>query len=203
MITLENLSKSFGKKEVYKDVNLTFELGKSYALVGVSGSGKTTLLNAIARLEKPTSGSIKYNEEDIWKMKEQKYFKNYLGYIFQSYALIDDKTVAQNLKIVSNNLTQQIEVLEKVGLGEEYLHSKVYELSGGQSQRVAIARMLLKKPKVILADEPTGALDGQTSEQVGELLRSLVKEDTVLIIATHDLTLAKEMDKTIYVEDLK
>ncbi|MDN6437182.1 MAG: ATP-binding cassette domain-containing protein, partial [Lactococcus sp.] len=99
MIVLKALCKCFGKKIVYENVNLTFEAGSSYALVGVSGSGKTTLLNAIARLEKPTSGEILVTSKPIWQMKEKQYFKDYLGYVFQSYALIDDKNVAQNLKI--------------------------------------------------------------------------------------------------------
>ncbi|MCJ1994590.1 ABC transporter ATP-binding protein [Lactococcus piscium] len=202
MIVLKGLCKCFGKKIVYENVNLTFEAGSSYALVGVSGSGKTTLLNAIARLEKPTSGEILVASKPIWQMKEKQYFKDYLGYVFQSYALIDDKNVAQNLKIIEKDSAKQIIALEQVGLDETYLTSRVYELSGGQAQRVAIARMLLKKFKLILADEPTGALDDDTGEQVGELLLSLVTADTTLIVATHDLALANQMDHIIYMKDL-
>lgn len=202
MIELKHLSKKFGKKIIYQHVNLRFEVGKTYALVGASGSGKTTLLNAIGRLEKPSSGQVLVNGKDIWKINEKRYFKSYLGYIFQSYALIDDKSVAQNLKIIDKDKQNQLKVLEKVGLDASYLSAKIYELSGGQAQRIAIARILLKKCKVILADEPTGALDDQTGEQVGDLLLSLVTQDTTLVVATHDLALAKQMDVVIYLKDL-
>ncbi len=202
MIELKHLSKKFGKKMIYQDVNLRFEAGKTYALVGTSGSGKTTLLNAIGRLEKPSSGQVLVDGMDIWKINEKRYLKNYLGYIFQSYALIDDKTVAQNFKIIDKNKQNQLKVLEKVGLDASYLSAKIYELSGGQAQRIAIARILLKKCKVILADEPTGALDDQTGEQVGDLLLSLVTQNTTLVVATHDLALAKQMDVVIYLKDL-
>ena len=202
MIELKELSKSFGKKTIYQDVNLRFEAGKTYALVGTSGSGKTTLLNAIGRLEKPSSGQVLVDGKDIWRINEKRYFKSYLGYIFQSYALIDDKSVAQNFKIIDKNKENQLKVLEKVGLDASYLSAKIYELSGGQAQRIAIARILLKKCKVILADEPTGALDDQTGEQVGDLLLSLVTQDTTLVVATHDLALAKQMDVVIYLKDL-
>ena len=203
MIELKELRKSFGDKIVYQNVALKFETGKSYALVGASGSGKTTLLNAIGRLEKPTNGEVLVASKNVWQMKEKQYFKDYLGYIFQSYALIDDKSVAQNLKIIEKDKQNQIIALEKVGLDESYLKLKIYELSGGQAQRVAIARMLLKNLKIILADEPTGALDDQTGEQVGKLLLSLVTADTTLIVATHDLALANQMDTIIYMKDLR
>ena len=202
MIELRHLSKKFGKKMIYQDVNLKFEAGKTYALVGTSGSGKTTLLNAIGRLEKPSSGQVLVDGKDIWRINEKRYFKSYLGYIFQSYALIDDKSVAQNFKIIDNNKQNQIKVLEKVRLDASYLSAKIYELSGGQAQRIAIARILLKKCKVILADEPTGALDDQTGEQIGDLLLSLVTQDTTLVVATHDLALANQMDVVIYLKDL-
>ena len=202
MIELKHLSKKFGKKMIYQDVNLRFEAGKTYALVGTSGSGKTTLLNAIGRLEKPSSGQVLVDGKDIWRINEKRYFKSYLGYIFQSYALIDDKSVAQNFKIIDKNKQNQLKVLEKVGLDASYLSAKIYELSGGQAQRIAIARILLKKCKVILADEPTGALDDQTGEQIGDLLLSLVTQDTTLVVATHDLALAKQMDVVIYLKDL-
>ena len=203
MIELKELSKSFGDKIVYQNVALKFETGKSYALVGASGSGKTTLLNAIGRLEKPTNGEVLVASKNVWQMKEKQYFIDYLGYIFQSYALIDDKSVAQNLKIIEKDKQNQIIALETVGLDESYLKLKIYELSGGQAQRVAIARMLLKNLKIILADEPTGALDDQTGEQVGKLLLSLVTADTTLIVATHDLALANQMDTIIYMKDLR
>lgn len=166
MITIQSLSKKFNHKIVYENVELSFEPNKSYALVGQSGSGKTTLLNAIVRLDRPTSGKITIDEEDIWQIKEKRFFKNYLGYVFQNYALLDNKTVLQNLKLVNKDSQQISQSLEQVGLDNTYLKSKIYELSGGQAQRVAIARMILKEKKIILADEPTGALDEKTGAEI-------------------------------------
>ena len=131
---------------------------KTFALIGPSGSGKTTLLNAIARLEKPNNGKVLLNNQDIWAMKERDYFKNYLGYVFQNYALVEEETVWDNLKMLAGK-AEVATTLMKVGLDESFLNSKIYELSGGQAQRVSVARLLLKKAKIILADEPTGALD--------------------------------------------
>ena len=197
MIEVKNLKKTFDQKIVYDGIDYQFEFGKSYAIIGESGSGKSTFLNALARLEKPTSGTIQLKNEDIWKMKETTYFQHHLGYIFQNYALIDDETVSQNLGLVSKNKVRQVEVLLQVGLDESYLKSKIYELSGGQAQRIAIARLLLKESDVILADEPTGALDEKTAEEVERLLLSLVKPESVLIVATHDERLASKMDAII------
>lgn len=123
---------------------MTFEANRSYALVGPSGSGKTTLLNAIARLEKPDSGQILVNGQDIWSMKEQDYFKDYLGYVFQNYALIEEETVYDNLKMLAPK-SNIVEALHRVGLDSSFLSQCIYELSGGQAQRVAIARLLLKR----------------------------------------------------------
>lgn len=203
MIELKNISKTYGKHLIFDHLNLTFERGKSYAMIGESGSGKSTLLNLIARLEKPTEGQIYLEGRNLWQMREKKYFKDYLGYVFQNYALVDDETVAQNLSMVEKAKATQISVLEKVGLGASYLTSKIYELSGGQAQRVAIARLLLKQPKVILADEPTGALDESTGQEIIQLLLSLVSKETVLIFATHDPAVYKQVDCVIDMVALK
>ena len=136
-------------------------------------------------------------------MKETAYFHHHLGYIFQNYALIDDETVSQNLGLVTKNKARQFEVLEQVGLDESYLKAKIYELSGGQAQRIAIARLLLKESDIILADEPTGALDEKTAEEVEHLLLSLVKPESVLIVATHDERLANKMDAIIDMASFK
>ncbi|HEL0659227.1 ABC transporter ATP-binding protein [Streptococcus equi subsp. zooepidemicus Sz35] len=196
MIELKQLSKSYGKKKIYDKISLTFEANRSYALVGPSGSGKTTLLNAIARLEKPDSGQILVNGQDIWSMKEQDYFKRYLGYVFQNYALIEEETVYDNLKILAPK-PKIVEALHSVGLDSSFLSQNIYELSGGQAQRVAIARLLLKKACIILADEPTGALDKETGDEIIELLLSLVSPDTVLIFATHDPNVFSRVDDII------
>ncbi|HEL1184854.1 TPA: ATP-binding cassette domain-containing protein [Streptococcus equi subsp. zooepidemicus] len=196
MIEIKQLSKHYGKKKIYDKLSLTFEANRSYALVGPSGSGKTTLLNAIACLEKPDSGQILVNGEEIWSMKEQDYFKRYLGYVFQNYALIEEETVYDNLKILAPK-PKIVEALHSVGLDSSFLSQNIYELSGGQAQRVAIARLLLKKACIILADEPTGALDKETGDEIIELLLSLVSPDTVLIFATHDPNVFSRVDDII------
>ena len=201
-IDLLNVSKSFGSKKIFTDLNLKFESGKSYALIGGSGSGKSTLLNIIGRLEKIDSGNVLVDEQDIWKIKERTFFKNTVGYVFQNYSLIDNKTVYDNLKLITKDKKIITDVLEKVGLSSDYLHQKIYELSGGQAQRVAIARMLMKPRKIILADEPTGALDGEIGKEIIRLLLNERDEDKYVIIATHDPAVYNEVDVIIDMKDI-
>ena len=201
-IDLLNVSKSFGSKKIFTDLNLKFESGKSYALIGGSGSGKSTLLNIIGRLEKIDSGNVLVDEQDIWKIKERTFFKNTVGYVFQNYSLIDNKTVYDNLKLITKDKKTITDVLEKVGLSSDYLHQKIYELSGGQAQRVAIARMLMKPRKIILADEPTGALDGEIGKEIIRLLLNERDEDKYVIIATHDPAVYHEVDVIIDMKDI-
>ena len=201
-IDLLNVSKSFGSKKIFTDLNLRFESGKSYALIGGSGSGKSTLLNIIGRLEKIDSGNVLVDEQDIWKIKERTFFKNTVGYVFQNYSLIDNKTVYDNLKLITKDKKTITDVLEKVGLSSDYLHQKIYELSGGQAQRVAIARMLMKPRKIILADEPTGALDGEIGKEIIRLLLNETDEDKYVIIATHDPAVYNEVDVIIDMKDI-
>lgn len=202
MIQLQALSKKFNKKVIFEDVTLVFEPNKSYALVGQSGSGKSTLLNAIGRLEKPTSGTITLDNKNIWDIKEKTFFKRYLGYVFQNYALLDHQTVLDNLKIVNRDRAQIKAVLEQVGLNQSYLKAKIFELSGGQAQRVAIARMALKEKKVILADEPTGALDDKTGSEIIDILLGMVSANTYVIIATHDPKVYSRVDEVIDITQL-
>ena len=201
-IDLLNVSKSFGSKKIFTDLNLIFESGKSYALIGGSGSGKSTLLNIIGRLEKIDSGNVLVDKQDIWKIKERTFFKNTVGYVFQNYSLIDNKTVYDNLKLITKDKKTITDVLEKVGLSSDYLHQKIYELSGGQAQRVAIARMLMKPRKIILADEPTGALDGEIGKEIIRLLLNERDEDKYVIIATHDPAVYKKVDVIIDMKDI-
>jgi ABC transporter, ATP-binding protein len=201
-IDLLNVSKSFGSKKIFPDLNLKFESGKSYALIGGSGSGKSTLLNIIGRLEKIDSGNVLVDKQDIWKIKERTFFKNTVGYVFQNYSLIDNKTVYDNLKLITKDKKTITDVLEKVGLSSDYLHQKIYELSGGQAQRVAIARMLMKPRKIILADEPTGALDGEIGKEIIRLLLNERDEDKYVIIATHDPAVYNEVDVIIDMKDI-
>ena len=201
-IDLLNVSKSFGSKKIFTDLNLIFESGKSYALIGGSGSGKSTLLNIIGRLEKIDSGNVLVDKQDIWKIKERIFFKNTVGYVFQNYSLIDNKTVYDNLSLITKDKKTITDVLEKVGLSSDYLHQKIYELSGGQAQRVAIARMLMKPRKIILADEPTGALDGEIGKEIIRLLLNERDEDKYVIIATHDPAVYNEVDVIIDMKDI-
>ena len=201
-IDLLNVSKSFGSKKIFTDLNLIFESGKSYALIGGSGSGKSTLLNIIGRLEKIDSGNVLVDKQDIWKIKERTFFKNTVGYVFQNYSLIDNNTVYDNLKLITKDKKIITDVLEKVGLSSDYLHQKIYELSGGQAQRVAIARMLMKPRKIILADEPTGALDGEIGKEIIRLLLNERDEDKYVIIATHDPAVYNKVDVIIDMKDI-
>ncbi|MFS9240373.1 ATP-binding cassette domain-containing protein [Streptococcus infantis] len=201
-IDLLNVSKSFGSKKIFTDLNLRFESGKSYALIGGSGSGKSTLLNIIGRLEKIDSGNVLVDKQDIWKIKERTFFKNTVGYVFQNYSLIENKTVYDNLKLITKDKKIITDVLEKVGLSSDYIHQKIYELSGGQAQRVAIARMLMKPRKIILADEPTGALDGEIGKEIIRLLLNERDEDKYVIIATHDPAVYNKVDVIIDMKDI-
>lgn len=201
-IDLLNVTKTFGSKEIFTDLQLSFEAGKSYALIGGSGSGKSTLLNIIGRLEKIDSGNVLVDGEDIWKTKERTFFKNTIGYVFQNYSLIENKTVYDNLKLITKDKKIIAEVLEKVGLSSDYFNQKIYELSGGQAQRVAIARMLLKPRKIILADEPTGALDSEIGNDIIHLLLNEATEDKYVIIATHDPEVYNKVDCIIHMKDI-
>ncbi|MBF0775315.1 peptide ABC transporter ATP-binding protein [Streptococcus azizii] len=201
-IDLLNVTKTFGSKEIFTDLQLSFEAGKSYALIGGSGSGKSTLLNIIGRLEKIDSGNVLVDGEDIWKTKERTFFKNTIGYVFQNYSLIENKTVYDNLKLITKDKKIIAEVLEKVGLSSDYFNQKIYELSGGQAQRVAIARMLLKPRKIILADEPTGALDSEIGNDIIHLLLNEATENKYVIIATHDPEVYNKVDCIIHMKDI-
>lgn len=197
MLEVINVSKSYGKNKVIKSQSIHFEAGKVYALTGPSGCGKSTLLNLLARLEKPSQGEVLLRGENIWKIKEQVYFSRHLGYVFQNYALIDEETVWQNLRVFGKKETVEA-ALEKVGLTSEYLNYKIFELSGGQAQRVAIARLLLKKADIILADEPTGALDAENSQEILNLLLGLSTRETLVVIATHDPNVYSKVDEVIH-----
>ena len=194
MIKIEHLAKSFGERTVFQDINLQFAAGKVYALIGNSGCGKTTLLNILAKLEPYDKGSISYRGQELKQIKSHHFFKNELGYLFQNFGLLENETVAANLELglIGQKSTKQEkkqreeEVLEKVGLNYLTLDQKIYELSGGEAQRVALAKVILKDPPLILADELTAALDPETSQEIMNLLLSLKKPDRLMIIATHN-----------------
>jgi putative ABC transport system ATP-binding protein len=190
MITVEKLTKSFGSRVLWQDLDLTVEAGRMLALVGASGSGKTTLLNCVGLLERPSAGRILFEGTDITRLGpggRRRFRADRLGYLFQDYALVESASVRANLDIVkrSGTRSRQAAVLERVGLaGRE--QEKVHRLSGGEQQRVALARVLVKQPSLVLADEPTGALDHDNGAMVVEVLRQMSREGCAVVIATHD-----------------
>ena len=205
MIKIHQLTKTFGNRTVFSDLNLNFDAGKVYALIGNSGCGKTTLLNMVAKLEPYDQGSIQYKGKDLRKIKPTNYFRNELGYLFQNFGLIDNKTVSENLDLglIGHKLDKQKkretkeEVLDRVGLSYIQLDQKVYELSGGEAQRVALAKIILKDPPLILADELTAALDPETSQEIMDLLLTLKSKERLIIIATHNPTIWKQADEVV------
>ena len=205
MIKIHQLTKTFGDRTVFSDLNLNFDAGKVYALIGNSGCGKTTLLNMVAKLEPYDQGSIQYKVKDLRKIKPTNYFRNELGYLFQNFGLIDNKTVSENLDLglIGHKLDKQKkretkeEVLNRVGLSYIQLDQKVYELSGGEAQRVALAKIILKDPPLILADELTAALDPETSQEIMDLLLTLKNKERLIIIATHNPTIWKQADQVV------
>lgn len=192
MIILKNISKKFGEHEILNNFSHEFEAGKAYGLVGASGSGKTTLLNIIGKLEKTDAGEILIAERKLKDFKEQLYFRDVVGYLFQNYGLIDNETIEQNLALAfvgkkikkSEQKKIMIQTLEKENLAPD-LKRKIYSLSGGEAQRVAIAKVMIKNPPLILVDEPTASLDTVNGKEVIELILGLLDKDKTIIIATH------------------
>lgn len=179
-------------KPVLKEVNLSFEKGKVYAIVGKSGSGKTTLLSLLSGLDKIQDGTIEYEGKDVKEYNLDDYRAQKIGIIFQQYNLLNNYTVLDNILIamrISGNEPSEekaLELLEKVGLSADMATKNPLALSGGQQQRVAIARTLAKNCEVIIADEPTGNLDEETEEGILSLLKTIVKEENkTLIMVTH------------------
>ncbi|MGH3376033.1 MAG: ABC transporter ATP-binding protein [Actinoallomurus sp.] len=197
MIEIEKLSKSFGTRTIWSGVTLALNPGDMLALVGPSGSGKSTLLNCLGLLETPSAGAIRYEGKDIVQFGERakrRFRRDALGYLFQNYALIENATVAVNLEIVAKPRSplhrgrpraDTAEALERVGLaGRE--KEKVSRLSGGEQQRVALARLIVKQPALVLADEPTGALDHENTVMVVDTLREMSNAGCAVVIATHN-----------------
>lgn len=200
MIKIKNLNKKFDDKIVFSNLNLEIEDGEFIILGGPSGCGKTTLLNMIGAIEKFDSGEIIVDGIDIKnKRNHLNYFRKKIGFLFQNFALVDNKTVKENLKIISKdcktNLSME-EALRIVGL-EDKLNKKVYTLSGGEQQRVAIARLMLKKCDVILADEPTGSLDRKNAEAVINILKELNTQGKTIVLVTHDEYIKKQGNRVV------
>lgn len=200
MIEIKNLSKKFDENVVFTDFNLTIEDGDFIIFSGPSGCGKTTLLNMIGAIEEIDSGELIVDGIDIRnKRNHLNYFRTKIGFLFQNFALVDNKTVKENLKLIRKDCKTNLsieEVLNIVGL-EEKLNKKVYTLSGGEQQRVALARLMLKKCEIVLADEPTGSLDKKNAGDVLNILKKLNKQGKTIILVTHDEDIKKRGNKVV------
>ncbi|MDB2090095.1 ABC transporter ATP-binding protein [Clostridium paraputrificum] len=216
VIKTENLSKVYGKdgnKVVALDnVNIEIEKGEFVAIVGASGSGKSTLLHQVGGVDRPTSGKVIIDNEDIYKLKEEKlaiFRRRKIGFVFQSFNLIPVLSVEENIKMPALLDHQKVDkeyfkdLVKTLGISDRLSHLPS-ELSGGQQQRVAIARALINKPAIILADEPTGNLDSETSKEIMEMLKlSVRKYNQTAIVITHDLSIAENADRVIKIKDGK
>ncbi|SDA28166.1 putative ABC transport system ATP-binding protein [Ruminococcus sp. YE71] len=200
MIEVRNLTKVYGDNIIFNNVSFNIENGSFVVFSGKSGCGKTTMLNMIGGLEKPTSGHIIVDGTDITKNKRKiEYLRQKTGFLFQNFALIDNKTVKKNLEIIARkNRTDKTvdDVLNEVSMLDKR-DSMVYTLSGGEQQRVALARLLFKKCEIVFADEPTGSLDKENAEIVIRLLKKMNKDGKTVIMVTHDEELKSIGDNII------
>ena len=200
MIQIRNLTKKFNEKTLFSNFNLDIESGDFVIVSGPSGCGKTTLLNMIGAIEKFDGGTIIVDRIDIKNKKNHlHYFRTKIGFLFQNFALVDHKTVKDNLKLIrkdcKTNLSME-EALALVGIKNK-INQKVFTLSGGEQQRVALARLMLKKCDIILADEPTGSLDKKNAEAVLDILKQLNRQGKTIILVTHDETLKKQGNRVV------
>ena len=210
MISLKNVSKIYKTGEIeYRaldGVNLEIKDGEFVVILGPSGAGKSTLLNLLGGMDRPTSGKIIVNQVDISKFTDRqltKFRAEQIGFVFQSYNILPSLTVEENVSIMRDiiKLKQNpTEVLKSVGLGR-HLKKFPSELSGGEQQRVSIARAVVKKPAILLCDEPTGALDSDTGVQILKLLKAQTDNDTTVIIVTHNALIAEIADRVIHLKN--
>ena len=212
MIRIENITKSFGSLQVLKGINLLIEKGEIVSIVGPSGAGKTTLLQIMGTLSHPDSGSVFIDNIDVTRLsqKELADFRNqHIGFVFQFHQLLPEFTALENIMIpayiagTSQREAKQraLNLLDFMGLSERANH-KPNELSGGEKQRVAVARALINQPAVILADEPSGSLDSKNKEELHQLFFDLRdKFGQTFVIVTHDEQLANVTDRTIHMRD--
>lgn len=210
-LSVSKINKSYGEggsyNRVLKDVSLQVEKGKMCVIQGTSGSGKSTLLNCIGGLDDVDSGSIMIDEKEIVGLKSEKlsdYRRDYLGFIFQFYNLIPNLTIRENIQVceyLSDSALDLDELIESLGL-VEHQNKFPSQLSGGQQQRCAIARALIKNPKLLLCDEPTGALDSKTSKEILILLEKINRiYGTTMLIVTHNNAIKNMVDQVVVVKD--
>ncbi|MBS4201928.1 ABC transporter ATP-binding protein [Bacillus sp. FJAT-49732] len=217
MLKIKNLSKVYDGKVAYRalsDIDLTIEEGEFVGIMGPSGSGKTTLLNMVATIDQPTSGAILINGKDPFRLKQNDlalFRRRQLGFVFQDFNLLPTLTVEENIVLpltldgVSVKvMDEKVEAIaEKLGI-KEILNKRIYEISGGQAQRTAIARATIHSPQMVLADEPTGNLDSKASKAVMEMMESINKNDkTTMMMVTHDPIAASYCDRVVFIKDGK
>ena len=215
LLNIQNIYKNYGKEPmivpVLKDVSLEVVQGDYIAIMGPSGSGKTTLMNIIGCLDRASLGTYLFEDEDISEMKDDALSDlrlNKIGFVFQNFNLLSSETAQENvaLPLIYAGIDKEkrnqraIDVLNKVGL-QDRISFKPSQLSGGQKQRVAIARAIINNPKILLADEPTGALDQASGKQVMELFKSLNDEGVTIIMITHDANVASHAKKILHIID--
>lgn len=215
LLNIQNIYKNYGKEPmivpVLKDVSLEVVQGDYIAIMGPSGSGKTTLMNIIGCLDRASLGTYLFEDEDISEMNDDALSDlrlNKIGFVFQNFNLLSSETAQENvaLPLIYAGIDKEkrnqraIDVLNKVGL-QDRISFKPSQLSGGQKQRVAIARAIINNPKILLADEPTGALDQASGKQVMELFKSLNNEGVTIIMITHDANVASHAKKIFHIID--
>ena len=204
MITVKNIKKKYNDQEVLRGIDLKIDKNEFVVILGASGSGKSTLLNILSGLEKSDSGEVVYDNESISDYSEKqltKFRKDKIGFVFQQYYLLNNLTVEQNVKVGANlaNNKEYVAIIKELGL-EDKLSKYPNELSGGEQQRVSIARALAKKPTVLFLDEPTGALDEETGRKILEYLLKLKdKSHFTMIMVTHNENIAELANKIIHV----
>ena len=218
ILTIENISKYYGNKsnltKAISNISMNVDKGEFIAIMGASGSGKTTLLNVISTIDKVTSGHIYIEGQDITKLKGNdlnRFRRDELGFIFQDFNLLDTLTAYENIALAlqiqnfkAKAIEQQIKVVARKLDIEDILNKYPYEMSGGQKQRVASARAIVTNPKLVLADEPTGALDSKSSKMLLERLQRLNQDyQTTILMVTHDAFSASYASKVIFIKDGK
>lgn len=203
VLSLQNISFSYGRTPVLKNISYNFEKGKMYCIIGKSGAGKTTLLSLLSGLASPSAGSIIYDGKDIAKIDKYTFRSKYIGVVFQSFNLITKYTALENVILsmdvagykAAKKRARALELLDSVGLDEDEANRRVLKLSGGQQQRVAIARALSYDPDIILADEPTGNLDRDTQKEIMDIFRELANQGKCVILVSHSPEVAEMCDE--------
>ena len=215
ILVLNHISKSFGKGDsqvdAFRDIRFSVEEGEYVAIMGESGAGKSTLLNIIATLETATGGQITLNNQDLSKLKEKEkaaFRRQHLGFVFQNFNLLDTFNNRDNIflplvlnKVSHKEMEKRLEPLAKELEIEQLLDRYPYEISGGQKQRVAAARALITNPDLLLADEPTGALDSQNTKRLLALFDSVNKQGQTILMVTHSSQAASYANRTLFIKD--